>query len=200
VAGTPGHNQQSPGVPAKGGLVSSAGPGATGGWRGPGWQVVDADPRCCGQIRRSVTSAIAGHDCPVDLDDTAVCVAELFTNAVKHGPPGGLVLVGYVLWRKGARLVVCDAGGPGTPQLLETAEQGEGGRGLRVVDALTARWGSFRTARARVAWCDLGEPLDAAHGDAWAWLHLVLSVERLSVPDRPASAATAEMLADAGAR
>jgi anti-sigma regulatory factor (Ser/Thr protein kinase) len=172
----------------------------TGGWRGPGWRMFDADRRCAPAARRWVTAAIARHGCLVDRDDAAMCMCELFANAVEHGPAGGRVLAGYCLWPEGARLVVCDGGGPGAPRLLHTAEQGESGRGLRVVDALTAGWGTFRAARARVVWCDLGEPLDAAHGDAWAWLHPVLSAERLTVPDPLASAAAAGTPAGAGAR
>ncbi len=80
-----------------------------GGWRGPGWQVFDADPRLGRQIRAWISSAISGHDCPVDAADAALAVTELFSNAVRHGPVGGRVLVGYCLWQQGARLVVCDA-------------------------------------------------------------------------------------------
>ena len=133
-----------------------------GGWRGPGWQVFDADPRLGSQIRDWISSAISGHDCPVDAADAAVVVSELFGNAVMHGPAGGRVLVGYCLWREGARLVVCDGGGPGMPRLVQGGELAEGGRGLRVVDSLAARWGSFRLAGARAVWCDFGQPLHAA--------------------------------------
>ena len=118
-----------------------------GGWRGPGWQVFDADPRLGSQIRDWISSAISGHGCPVDAADAALVVSELFGNAVMHGPAGGRVLVGYCLWRQGARLVVCDGGGPGTPRLVHGGELAEGGRGLRVVDSLAARWGSFRAGR-----------------------------------------------------
>jgi anti-sigma regulatory factor (Ser/Thr protein kinase) len=170
------------------------------GWRGPGWQVFDPDLRCAGWARRWITSVIARHDCPVDRDDAAVCIGELVANALEHGPAEGRVLVGYCLWREGARLVVCDGGGPGTPRLLGVREHAEDGRGLHVVDSLTARWGSFRISRVRVVWCDLGEPLHAAHSDAWAWLHLVLSMGSLCGPERPACAAIAGTLAAAGAR
>jgi anti-sigma regulatory factor (Ser/Thr protein kinase) len=151
-----------------------------GGCRGPGWRVFDTDPRLGGQLREWIRSAVRGHECPVDEADAAVVVSELFGNAVKHGPLGGRVLVGYCLWQQGARLVVCDGGGPDTPRLMHGRQLAEGGRGLHVVDALTARWGSVRLAGALAVWCDFGQPLHASAGDAWAWLHLVLSVCDLS--------------------
>jgi anti-sigma regulatory factor (Ser/Thr protein kinase) len=172
-----------------------------GGWRGPGWQVFDADPRLGSQIRAWISSAIRGHDCPVDAADAALVVSELFGNAVMHGPANGRVLVGYCLWRAGARLVVCDGGGPGAPRLVRGDELTEGGRGLRVVDSLAARWGSFRLAGARAVWCDFGQPLHAAASDAWAWLRLVLPIAELSVPARPVPAAMLpDILTAAGAR
>jgi hypothetical protein len=115
-------------------------------------------------------------------------VTELFSNAIRHGPVGGRVLVGYCLWQRGARLVVCDGGGPSAPRLVEGGELAEGGRGLHVVNSLAARWGSFRLADAQAVWCDFGQPLHTSPSDAWAWLHLVLSVCNLSSPARPVGA------------
>ena len=86
------------------------------------------------------------------------------------------------------------------PRLVQGGELAEGGRGLRVVDALAARWGSFRLADAQAVWCDFGQPLCAAASDAWAWLHLVLSVCDLSVPSRPVAAERPSTLAPVGAR
>jgi anti-sigma regulatory factor (Ser/Thr protein kinase) len=153
-----------------------------GGWRGPGRQVFDADLRLGRQIRQQISSAISGHDCPVDPADAALIVGELFANAIMHGPAGGRVLVGYCLWREGARLVVCDGGGPGEPRLVHGDGLAEGGRGLNVVDALAARWGSFRLHGARVVWSDLGQPLRVPASDAWAWLRRALSACPLSEP------------------
>ena len=147
-----------------------------GGWRGPGWRVIDPDPRHGGQIRDQIRSVVSGHGCPVDPADAALVTSELFANAVMHGPAGGRVLLGYCLWRDGARIVVCDGGGPRMPRLRECSDLAEGGRGLHVVDSLAARWGSFRMSGALVVWCDLGQPLRASDSDAWAWLRLILSV------------------------
>jgi anti-sigma regulatory factor (Ser/Thr protein kinase) len=154
-----------------------------GGWRGPGWRVVDAHPGHVKPVRDWISAAITRHGCPVDPADAALAVSELFTNAVMHGPPGGRVLVGYCLWPEGARIVVCDGGGSGTPELRRVTGQAEGGRGLHVVDSVTARWGSFRLAGNLVTWCDFGQPLRAPAGDAWAWLACVLSAgAHLPVP------------------
>ena len=172
----------------------------TSGWRGPSWRVVDADPRQIRQVRDWIRSAVAGHGCPVDLDDAALIVGELVTNAVMHGPAGGRVLAGYCLWDEGARIVVCDGGGPGTPQLREAGTWTEGGRGLHVVEGLSASWGSFRLPRAQAVLCDLGQPLRAPAGDAWAWLRLVLSARDLSAPPGTLEAATQPLLTGAAAR
>ncbi len=170
-----------------------------GGWRGPGWRVIEADPRLGSQIREWIRSAISGHDCPVDPGDAALAVSELFANAVMHGPAGGRVLVAYCLWRQGARIVVCDGGAASTPRLVQGGGLAEGGRGLQVVDAVAARWGSFRLTGAQVTWCDLAQPLHAPGSDAWAWLRLVLSACTLSPPTGPAAAAAPDALAPAGA-
>jgi hypothetical protein len=137
-------------------------------------------------VRYWVTAAVARHGCPVDADDVALVVNELFVNAVVHGPAEGRVLVGYCLRRVGVRIVVCDGGGPGTPRLCQPDGQtAEGRRGLQIVDTLTVRWGHFRIGTAQVVWCDIGEPLRVPASDAWAWLRRVLSVDSLSAPARP---------------
>ena len=125
---------------------------------------------------------MARHECPVDPVDTALAVSELYANAMMHGPAGGRVLAGYCLWSSGARIVVCDGGGPATPQLRQGIGLAEGGRGLQVINSVAARWGSFRLSGSQVVWCDFGQPLRALTGDAWARLHCVLSACTLSPP------------------
>jgi len=153
-----------------------------GGWRGPGWRITDADPGQARQVRDWIRAAIARHDCPVDPADAALAASELYASAVMHGPAGGRVLAGYCLWASGARIVVCDGGGPGTPRVRQGAGLAEGGRGLAVVDSVAAQWGSFRMPAAQAVWCDFGQPLHAPAGDAWAWLRCVLSACPLSPP------------------
>ena len=149
-----------------------------------GWRVVDADPTHGKQVRDWIRSVITRHECPVDPADTALAVSELYANAVMHGPVGGQVLAGYCLWPSGARIAVCDGGGPATPQLRQGIGLAEGGRGLQVIDSVAARWGSFRMSGTRVVWCDFGQPLRALTGDDWAWLRCVLSACTLFPPSR----------------
>ena len=153
-----------------------------GGWRGPGWRIVDSDPGQARQVRDSIRSAITRHGCPVDPGDVALAVSELYANAVMHGPAGGRVLAGYCLWSQGARIVVCDGGGTTTPRLRRDTGLGEGGRGLQVIDSVAVRWGNFRLPGTQVVWCDFGQPLRAPASDAWAWLRSVLSACALSPP------------------
>lgn len=170
----------------------------SGGWRGPGWRIVDADPGQAREVRAWIGSAITRHGCPVDPADAALAAGELYANAVMHGPAGGLVLAGYCLWSRGARLVVCDAGGPGTPRLRRGEDLAEGGRGLQVVDSVATRWGSFRLSGAQVVWCDFGQVLRATAGDAWAWLSPVLSGCVLSPPPAPLDASGSRIPALSG--
>lgn len=140
---------------------------------GHGWRVVDARPGYVKVIRDWISCALTRHGCPVDPDDAVLAVGELFTNAVTHGPADGQVLVGYWLWSGGARLVVCDGGGAGTPQVCQVTDQTEGGRGLQVVDSITTRWGSFHSAGNLVVWCEFGHPRRVRSSTAWAWFHCV---------------------------
>src|SRR2546423_221579 len=82
-----------------------------GGWRGPGWRIVAADPAQARQVRDWIRAAINRHHCPADPDEAALVISELYANAGMHGPEGGRVLVGYCLWSAGARIFVCDGGG-----------------------------------------------------------------------------------------
>jgi len=152
------------------------------GWRGPGWRVFNGHPAHAKEVRDWIGRVVASHNCPIDPDDAELVVTEMFSNALMHGPPGGQVLVSYCLWRGGARIVVCDAGGTTMPCMRDSAVFDQGGRGLRVVDAISAQWNGFRIGQAQVVWCDLGQPLRGAVGDEWTWLAWLLAEVPLAAP------------------
>jgi|GEM_PF-731128 len=176
-------------------------PVASAGWRGPGWRAFDACSCCSKEVRDWITGVVARHGCSADPGDAALVVSELFANALIHGPAGGRVLVGYCLWPGGARIVVCDAGGATSPGLRDPGVLEEGGRGLQVVDAVTAAWGSFSVGYARAVWCDLGRPLDGpADGDAWAWLRAVLATVAIAATTAAVPAGDSPAKANSGRR
>jgi anti-sigma regulatory factor (Ser/Thr protein kinase) len=97
-------------------------------------------------------------------DDAAVIVSELVTNALIHG--GSAVNgaaredVELILWRRSGQ-VVCAVTDPGTgaPVLVQPDPFGEAGRGLHVVQALSATWGWTRLGDSRKAvWAAMGVP------------------------------------------
>lgn len=93
-----------------------------------------------------------GHD--RHTDDAAIVVSELVTNAVQHaGERGQLRLVlgvtGEVL-----RLELAD-GSSVRPLARELTDSDERGRGMHIVDQLTARWGVEEHGTGKRVWVEL---------------------------------------------
>lgn len=113
---------------------------------------VPADPRGVGAARRFLNDTLAGWGVAEDTVDTAVlCLSEVVTNAVIHTDGGcelRVVLDGGVL-----STAVRDEGvataGPSDPHTEPLAVHG---RGLRLVDALAARWGSDLDPSGMTVW------------------------------------------------
>lgn len=90
------------------------------------------------QARRAVVEVCraAGR---ADLGDSAaLLVSEVVTNAVLHGD--GTVEVRAELRGRSLRVEVKDDG-PGAPSVRRADPEAEGGRGMALVDALSASWG-----------------------------------------------------------
>jgi anti-sigma regulatory factor (Ser/Thr protein kinase) len=86
-----------------------------------------------------------------------LCVSELATNALLHGvPPGRHFLLLLCYDGRVLRVEVHDSG-PGTPRIADVAE-GEGGRGLLLVAALSDTWGVRERDPGKVVWCEFAHP------------------------------------------
>ena len=97
--------------------------------------------------------------------DTAVLLTcELVTNALQHSHScrdGGTITVTLIAVPGGIRAEVIDEGSATAPALrpdAEPAELAEGGRGLRLVEMLSARWNYCRDEAGTVTWFELAEP------------------------------------------
>ncbi|MFJ9840087.1 ATP-binding protein [Kitasatospora sp. NPDC101155] len=76
------------------------------------------------------------------LDSGLVVATELVTNAVLHGTPvGHLIYLAMDVDPTRFRIEVHDARGDHLPAIFAPGLDGETGRGLRLVDSLTKRWG-----------------------------------------------------------
>jgi anti-sigma regulatory factor (Ser/Thr protein kinase) len=108
---------------------------------------------------RSLVRQVLGEDHP-SAGDAGLVVSELVGNAVTHtrsGQPGGTITVAVETSGQPpeVRIRVRDAGGPGAPGLAAAADSSEHGRGLRIVAALAAEWGTQDTETGRATWCRL---------------------------------------------
>ncbi|MFF3652019.1 ATP-binding protein [Streptomyces sp. NPDC002181] len=95
------------------------------------------------------------HRSPLSEDAERI-VAEFTANAVIHGNAAGrdfelkLTLLQGVL-----RIEVSDARRERRPALQPHADQAEGGRGLRIVDAVAADWGVTDRVIGKTVWAEL---------------------------------------------
>jgi anti-sigma regulatory factor (Ser/Thr protein kinase) len=100
-----------------------------------------------------------GHPC---ADAAVLLVSEIFSNSIRHsrsGAPGGTVTVAVISGDGTVRVEVTDRAGPGTPELRPAGRDAEGGRGLRLVAGLAARWGWRRRGGRTVTWFEIQDLL-----------------------------------------
>src|SRR3954469_5226867 len=132
-------------------------------WRGPARTAEielprspDAGRRARAFVERRFGPAVPGRV----LGDAKLIATELANNAVVHGE--GRITLRARLRDDAIRVEVIDEGSGNVPTIREEAEaDGPGGRGLRIVDALSARWGTFEGTTH--VWADI--PLAPAAAD-----------------------------------
>lgn len=109
----------------------------------PAHWVFPAEPASVPRARRAVTEALPPGCRAQVRNDLRLLASELVTNAVRHGPgPGGEHLVELVLWPADGHywIAVSDAGAALPAVVPSPCPDACGGRGLLLVDALSAAW------------------------------------------------------------
>ena len=94
--------------------------------------------------RRHVRDALGLHGLGEFAQDAAIITSELVANAVQHACGNGAARIGVTLTCAGnpaAVTVVVSDSSPQGPVRRETPADGEQGRGLQIVEALSAHWG-----------------------------------------------------------
>jgi anti-sigma regulatory factor (Ser/Thr protein kinase) len=111
-------------------------------------QTLAPDPHAPAVARASVRE-VCDPVAPHLVDDAALLVSELVTNAVRHGEAPVTLLVDCD--PAGITVVVQDAGQT-LPAIRRTSRRIEGGRGLQLVSRIAADWGVRPTARGKQVW------------------------------------------------
>jgi anti-sigma regulatory factor (Ser/Thr protein kinase) len=106
--------------------------------------VLPSTPEAVPIARFQIRAVLGFHGLGEYADDAAAITSELVTNAIQHVRSDRTETIGITLSRtrdpEAVTLIVSDSSpdGPATP---EAPADGEHGRGLRIVEALSAHWG-----------------------------------------------------------
>jgi serine/threonine-protein kinase RsbW len=112
------------------------------------------EPQQLGALRRWIASVLPPRP---PRDDVTSVADELASNAIRHTRSGQGGQFTVEITRRGTlvRVTVTDGGAPDGPRLAGNRD-GEGGRGLVVVNALAVRAGVHGDHHGRVVWADIG--------------------------------------------
>jgi serine/threonine-protein kinase RsbW len=117
------------------------------------------EPAEVGRARAWVSKLLPACD---PLDELLIITSEFCTNAVAHtrsGLPGGRFTAEVTWSPQAARVIVGDQGSDEIPAAAANAggpaDDMEDGRGLLLVSAMSAAWGTVGDRRARWLWADV---------------------------------------------
>ncbi len=125
----------------------------------------------CRAAREFTGRILRGWGLLAVADDAALVVSELVTNALRHGVGERCEVAGQVelIWWRRAGQLVCAVTDPGAqaPVMAQPGAFAEAGRGLHVIQALSAAWGWTRLGgRRKAVWAALRVP-EPGCGSAW---------------------------------
>ncbi|MFC4588198.1 ATP-binding protein [Sphaerisporangium corydalis] len=97
-----------------------------------------------------------------EVDEAELLVSELFTNAVRHSRSGsrphGLVTLVVTEHTGSVRIEVIDEGSPErVPSVQDADVDGDGGRGLWLVEQIASTWGVRENLTGRAVWFEISD-------------------------------------------
>ena len=127
---------------------------------------IPGEPACLHDARDFAACALSGAN--ADVDSAVLLTSELVTNSMQHSGsryPGGTVTISVIAVPDGIRVEVIDDGAAAIPAVSVGQDEqpclAEDGRGLQLVDALSAWWGHYTDEAGTVTWFELAdEPHD----------------------------------------
>jgi anti-sigma regulatory factor (Ser/Thr protein kinase) len=106
--------------------------------------VLPSIPGSVRMARFHVRAALGFYELHQYVEDAAIITSELVTNVIQHVCGDGTDTVGVTLvcaWHPEAVTVIVSDSSPEGPAMREAPAGSEQGRGLQIVEALSARWG-----------------------------------------------------------
>ena len=106
--------------------------------------VLPSIPESVRMARFHVRAALGFHELGEYADDAETITSELVTNVIQHVRGDGTETVGVILartWNPESVTVVVSDSSPEGPVMREASADSEQGRGLQIVEALSAHWG-----------------------------------------------------------
>lgn len=120
------------------------------------------------QARRILDDALAEWGLGYLADSADIIMSELVTNAVEHGDEPALLAIYTDREADGGLLFIeVEDGGEHMPEQREATDDELGGRGLLLVDALAADWGTEPVGHGKRVWASLsiGAASVASHAE-----------------------------------
>jgi anti-sigma regulatory factor (Ser/Thr protein kinase) len=115
--------------------------------------VLPAEPGSCSRARRLVDEAITTWGLPEEFaDDAALVVTELVSNGADHAE--GPLRIRVNRTENGVRIEVHDRSSA-LPVLRPVSPESPRGRGMIIVNALSAEWGTEPDDEGKTVWAEL---------------------------------------------
>ena len=113
-----------------------------------------AEPGSVGDARTFVVDTLSDWNADRHLEVAALLTSELVTNAVLHSGCEAMTLTMHL--ESGRLRVEVQDDNPRLPARTGGGNVMARGRGLTLVEALSARWGADRTADGKCVWFEVG--------------------------------------------
>ncbi|MEU5925401.1 MULTISPECIES: ATP-binding protein [Streptomyces] len=110
-------------------------------------------------LRRAVRAELAVWGMSALADEAQLIITELASNVVKHVGQGSVATLVLDAGPNQLRMELHDKSGKEPQRLHPTCDE-ESGRGLQILGALSATWGTVRTTAGKAVWCELPLTLD----------------------------------------
>ncbi len=116
------------------------------------------EPASAGAGRRAVSRVLNEWGLSAEVvDDAVLIVSELVTNAVRHAPSRDRLSLDLSLTGGVLHVSLSDSSHQ-APRWRTPSGQDEGGRGIGIVDTLSARWGVAERPVGKTLWFEIDLP------------------------------------------